>query len=165
MTTRAESTSTREFPYSPSPWLSLFLFVAAAFGETIFIWMATSGGRPEYRTLFVVLACLGPIGLVALGAQFIGSIFLNRRVVVASGALTLPKPTRHGFSRQEITIPIESILSYRLVDQFAFSTLYVRHESGTLAFVSLNFPTKGVFNAFVAALAQELQRSTQTTAK
>lgn len=150
----AAESQVREFPYGMSPRLIGISFLIVAPGEALLVWYGVS----ESDTLLLIMASICSIVFIALAAQLGAWILLKRRVVVTSNCLTIPKPTWHGLSSQEISIPLATIREFRLVHEHLHSTLVIAYNEKHIVLVSLYFPRRAIFNEFASALVDELNR-------
>lgn len=136
-----------QFDYRPPRLQAVGLFLLAFSGAMVLTYFAIFLDRPvdvvgfslnpsQGRILFGLFAALSPIGLFPLAAMIYVAFAYNRRVALTETHVILPKPTRMGLSRDEIQIPLDSIVAVT-VRPFVGATHTLRFETVDGTVVSL----------------------------
>jgi hypothetical protein len=159
-----------QFDYRPPRLQAIGLFLLAFSGAMLLTYFAIFLDRPvnvlgfslspsRGRIVFGVFATLSPIGLFPLAAMIYIAFAYDRRVALTETHVILPKPTRMGLSRDEILIPLDSIVS-ATVRPFIGTTHTLRFETadGTVVNIPSNmFRSRVEFNHFCHEIQQALR--------
>lgn len=127
--------------YRPNRWLILFLTALATIGNVIVAYLAVTHRGPldtvrlqltefQARLLFTITALGMPFGIFCLAGMAWIAWRQDRRVVLTSTSLIVPRPSRLGFSNDELRLPLDGISRVYETD-FIGSTKLIRIEYGS----------------------------------
>ena len=161
----------KQFDYRPRRWQTVALFLLALAGGLVLTYFAITTDGPvdfrgfqltqrQARILFGVVAALMPFGLICLGGMVYVDFAYDRRVALTGDHLILPRPTRMGFSRDEIQIPFDAI-SLVTIHTFIGSTKLLRldHTGGAVSIPSNMLRTRAEFDELCAAVQEAVDNA------
>ena len=135
----------RRFPLRPNRFLSVFLLLLATGGEAMFCYMAVELDS----VLFLVMAVLGPIGIVGIGVSVFRAFFGKECVVLTESEIILPKVNRLGFYTGAICVAFRDITEVRIGP----NGVCVRHTQGRFCLNNFMFPTRRDYDSVTSLLA------------
>ena len=163
----------REFPYRPDRLQAALVFVATTSGAGLICYQALHPGWPidgrggpgtaaADRLLWPIAAIVALGGAVMVGLHFLSSLVHTDRVAFTANAIILPKPTFHGWTRAEVVLPFDEVMSAD-VAPFLGTAMRIRiiHKSGPAFILSNWFPDRRDFEPVVALLSSALARRDQ----
>lgn len=142
-----------QFVYRPNRFLVVALFLLCVTGEGVFCYFAFA----NRDALASVIAVVGSVGVIALGAMVVSAFLQERRVVFTQDGLILPKPHWTGLSSDEIQIAYGDIVDL----QFVPAGLVLNHRQRKFFLVKQMFPSRHDFDRATALLVEAVARCRQ----
>jgi hypothetical protein len=161
----------QHYDYRPRLWSLVCLFAFVTPGTILLAYFASTADGPqmikgvqwtaaEVTVLYTVGAVVASIGCISIAFLILVAAGPPTRVALTTDAILLPRPTRIGFSREEISIPLDAFVNVS-VEDFIGSTKVLRilHGGGTIFVPSNMLASRARFDELCAAVVNAIQPS------